>query len=105
MTVLEKFEILIKARGLTERQFLMQNHVHFGLVKRMRSGYMPVEKDVRKMCKLYNFDCADFIDPTSTIIDEIKPGEHMIKKAVPDCKDHLLEDYPPEDNARYEEKD
>ena len=107
MTVLEKFEFLIKLRGMSEHKFLAKYHVHFALVKRMRAGYEPQEADVKKICKIFNFDIKDFLDPTSSLSQTLKPGEHTIKRAVPIKvpEDVVLEDYPHEDNSRYEEKD
>ena len=107
MTVLEKFEFLIKMRGLSEHKFLAKYHVHFGLVKKLRSGYEATEADVKKLCKIYDFDVKDFLDPTSTVSQRVKPGEHTIKRGSPQVipENVVLEDYPHEDNSRYEEKD
>ncbi len=107
MTVLEKFEFLIKARGMSEHKFLAKYHVHFGLVKKLRAGYEATEQDVKKLCKIYDFDAKDFLDPTSSVTQRLKPGDHLIKKATPlvEPENAVLEDYPHEDNSRYEEKD
>lgn len=105
MKVLEKIELLIKGHGITERQFLMQYHAHFGLAKRIRGGYNPNVNDVKKMCRLLNFDPVDFLDPTSTLVEPVREGEHLVKPFVQASNNAVYEDYPHEDNSRYEEKD
>ena len=107
MTVLEKLEYLAKSYGLTEHKFLQKYHAHFGLMKKLRGGYNPQANDVKKLCKLLNFDIEDFLDASSSVSHTLKDGEHYIKRAVPQKlpKNPVFEDYPPEDNSRYEEKD
>ena len=107
MTVLEKFEYLVKSYGLTEHKTLAKFHVHFALMKKLRNGYVAQPNDVKKLCKILNFDVQDFLDPTSSIAGKLKDGEHVIKKAsdLEAPAYALSEDYPPEDNSRYEEKD
>ena len=107
MTLLEKLEFLAKSYGLTEHKFLQKYHAHYGLMKKLRTGYKADAKDVKKLCKILDFDINDFLDDSSTVSNEIKEGEHFVKKASPISisKDMVLEDYPPEDNSRYEEKD
>lgn len=107
MTVLEKFEYLVKSYGLNEHKTLAKFHVHFGLMKKMRAGYVAQPGDVKKLCRILNFDVADFLDSTSSIAPKLNEGEHVIKKAqekeIPGYA--VSEDYPHEDNSRYEEKD
>lgn len=107
MTVLEKFEFLVKSYGLNEHKTLAKFHVHFGLMKKLRTGYVAQPNDVKKLCKILNFDIADFLDPTSSIDRKLKEGEHVIKKAkLREIPNYVVnEDYPHEDNSRYEEKD
>ena len=107
MTVLEKLEYLVKSYGLTEHKFLQKYHAHYGLMKRIRGGYVPEAKDVKKLCKILDFDVNDFLDDSSSVNHVLKEGEHFVKKATPQVipQDAVLEDYPHEDNSRYEEKD
>lgn len=107
MTVLEKLEYLAKSFGLTEHKFLQKYHAHFGLIKKIRAGYQAQPADVKKLCKILEFDIEDFLDNSSSVKHDLKPGEHFIKKTTPQKVPHdvVLEDYPPEDNSRYEEKD
>ena len=107
MTVLEKFEYLVKSYGLTEHKFLQKYHVHFGLIKKLRAGYVAQPGDVKKLCKILDFDVTDFLDEKSSVSSHLKEGEHFIKKGSQETlpKNMILEDYPPEDNSRYEEKD
>jgi len=107
MTVLEKLEFLAKSYGLSEHKFLQKCHVHYGLMKKIRNGYKVSAKDVKKLCKILDFDVNDFIDESSSLKHELKEGEHFIKKASPtNIPAHaVLEDFPHEDNSRYEEKD
>ena len=107
MTVLEKLEFLAKSFGLTEHKFLQKYHAHYGLMKRIRGGYQPVESDIKKLCHILDFDIKDFLDDKSSVSDKLKEGEHFIKKAssIDYSKPLIYEDYPREDNARYEEKD
>lgn len=107
MTVLEKLEFLAKSFGLTEHKFLQKYHAHFGLMKKLRNGYKPQPLDVKKLCKILDFDVEDFLDESSSIGYKLKDGEHFVKKASPQKmpKHPVYEDYPHEDNSRYEEKD
>lgn len=107
MTVLEKLEYLAKSYGLTEHKFLQKYHAHFGLMKKLRSGYVAQPGDVKKLCKILNFDVVDFLDETSSVSRDLKEGEHFVKSAEPQKmpKYPIFEDYPREDNSRYEEKD
>lgn len=107
MTVLEKLEFLAKSYGLTEHKFLQKVHAHYGLMKKLRAGYVAQASDVKKLCKILDFDINDFLDNSSSVSHKLKDGEHFVKKASPVNipKDAILEDYPPEDNSRYEEKD
>ena len=107
MTVLEKLEYLAKSYGLTEHKFLQKYHAHYGLIKKLRGGYETQPADVKKLCKILNFDIEDFLSNTSSVSRNLKSDEHFVKKGSPE---HIptyavLEDYPHEDNSRYEEKD
>ena len=107
MNVLEKLEFLAKSYGLTEHKFLQKYHAHYGLMKKLRAGYVAEAKDVKKLCKILDFDVNDFLDETSTVAHKLNKGEHFVKKASPTNIPAyaVLEDYPHEDNSRYEEKD
>lgn len=107
MTVLEKLEFLAKSYGLTEHKFLQKYHAHYGLMKKLRGGYVAQASDVKKLCRILDFDINDFLDDASSVSRDLKKGEHFVKKASPqkEYKDVVLEDYPHEDNSRYEEKD
>lgn len=107
MTVLEKLEFLAKSFGLTEHKFLQKYHAHYGLMKRIRLGYKTEPRDVKKLCRILDFDVEDFLDDSSSVSSELKEGEHFVKKATPlvEPAHAISEDYPPEDNSRYEEKD
>ena len=107
MTVLEKLEFLTKSYGLTEHKFLQKYHAHYGLMKKLRNGYVAQASDVKKLCHILEFEINDFLDETSSVSKDLRAGEHFIKKAPSqrEYKDVVLEDYPHEDNSRYEEKD
>ena len=107
MTVLEKLEFLAKSYGLTEHKFLQKYHAHYGLIKKLRGGYEAQPSDVKKLCKILDFDIEDFLSNSSSVDHKLKDGEHFVKKATPQQipTDVVLEDYPREDNSRYEEKD
>ena len=107
MTVLEKLEFLAKSYGLTEHKFLQKYHAHYGLMKRIRLGYKAEPRDVKKLCKILDFDVEDFLSDSSSVSSQLKAGEHFVKKATPQVvpENAISEDYPPEDNSRYEEKD
>ena len=107
MTVLEKLEFLAKSYGLTEHKFLQKYHAHYGLIKKLRAGYVCQPSDVKKFCKILDFDVEDFLSDKSSVGRELKEGEHFVKKASPTVmpKATVLEDYPRGDNSRYEEKD
>ena len=107
MKLLEKLEFLAKSYGLTEHKFLQKYHVHYGLMKKLREGYVATANDVKKLCKILDFDVNDFLDDSSSVASELKQGEHFVKKATPTKIPAypIYEDYPREDNSRYEEKD
>ena len=107
MTLLEKLEFLAKSYGLTEHKFLQKYHAHYGLMKKLRDGYVAEAKDVKKLCKILDFEVNDFLDDSSSVASELKEGEHFVKKATPIVipANPIYEDYPREDNSRYEEKD
>lgn len=108
MTIIEKIDYLIKSLDISERQFSKKYHIRHANIKKLRkSSIKPCKSELFYLCDSFDLDADDFIDDSSTISYlDIKKGEHLCaKKAHEEIKNTVNEDYPFEDNARYEEKD
>lgn len=108
MTVVEKVDYLLKHLQLSERQFSAKYRIRKSAIKKWRSGEeLPKPENVKYLCQKLNFSVADFLDDNSTL--DTKGGyadEHVILTSLSSAKDDVVsEDFPREDNFRYEEKD
>lgn len=108
MTVVDKIDYLIRSLDISERQFLRKYHIRHSSVKKWRnSSLKPCKSELIYLCDCFDLSIDDFMDDTSTISYlDIKDDEHLCaKKKQAEINDTVNEDYPFEDNARYEEKD
>lgn len=106
MTVVEKIDFLIKSVNRNEASFSLKYRIRKHAISKWRNNTSePKAFNVAFLCQKFGFDVDDFLDPTSSLdANNLRPNEHMIKSAKKN-QDGRDEDYPPEDNARYEERD
>lgn len=108
MTVVEKIDYLVHSLDISEHKFLRKYHIRKKSFKRWRDGsLLPSKSELNYLCDSFDLSIDDFLDNNSTIsyLDK-KENEHLCeKKSHDDIKNIVNEDYPFEDNARYEEKD
>lgn len=108
MTVVEKIDYLIRSVDIPERKFARKYHIRHSNIKKWRnSSLKPCKSELFYLCDCFNLSIDDFMDDTSTIsYIDIKDNEHLCaKKTHEEIGNTVNEDYPFEDNARYEEKD
>ncbi len=106
MILIEKILFLQNSVNLKDREFLKRYKIKSSLFNKWKSNsVIPLKKDILYLCKEFNLDVDDFMDDNSTLKFPL-PNEHYckpIKKCI--TEDTVLEDFPREDNSRYEEKD
>lgn len=107
MNFQEKVTFIQNSLHLTDGAFCTRYKIKLSLLKKLRAGQVkPANKDVKTICKEFNLDVADFLDDSSTLSRNVKPGEHpCATKPVAEKPNTIYEDYAREDNSRYEEKD
>ena len=109
MTVIEKVSFLQKSYNLNDRAFCSRFRIKYGMLKKWKDGLAkPESKYLFYLCCELELDIDDFMSNDSTLSKEVmKEGEHMCKihKKDTPVESEVLEDFPREDNSRYEEKD
>ena len=109
MTVVEKVDYLIKKLDLTEKEFSRKYRIRKNIIKKWRSGEAkPKPENVKFLCEKFDLSVEDFLDEDSTLdMHNYFANEHrVVSKAGNQKKNNVVsEDYPQEDNSRYEEKD
>ena len=109
MTVLEKVSFLQKSYNLNDRAFCSRFRIKYGLLKHWKDGLVvPEAKYLFYLCCELELDIDDFMSENSTLSKEtMKANEHICKvhKKNKEVDSEVLEDFPREDNSRYEEKD
>ena len=107
MKFLEKIAFIEENLRLNDYAFCTRFRIKISLLKKWRRGQqVPTEQDVKWVCDYFNLDAKDFLNDSSTLLKEIKEGEHpCIAKPCIESDKVVYEDYGREDNARYEEKD
>lgn len=109
MTVLEKVLFLQKSYNLNDRSFCSRFRIKYGILKKWKDKVLePESKYLFYMCCELELDADDFMSSSSTLSKELmKDGEHICKthKKEKKVNSEILEDFPREDNSRYEEKD
>lgn len=108
MTVIEKVDYLLKCLNLSERQFAKKYRIRKNVISKWRNNEVsPKPENVRFLCDKFGFSVEDFLNDESTLAFSHKyADEHRIlgKIKVNDAQFNN-EDFPNEDNPRYEEKD
>lgn len=108
MTILEKVSFLQKAYNLNDRAFCSKFRIKYGLLKKWKANLVkPESKYLFYLCCELELDINDFMLDSSTLNKEaINDNEHLCKVHKKAQKENDgLEDFPREDNSRYEEKD
>lgn len=107
MTVIEKVDYLLKRLNLTERQFAYKFRIRKGIIHKWRVGQaIPRSENVKYLCEQFGFSVPDFLDDGSTLnVEGGFADEHIILGKIKKQSDEANEDFPHEDNFRYEEKD
>lgn len=108
MTVIEKIDYLINKLNISEKQFAKTYRIRRNLILKWRNNQLaPKIENVSYLCDKFNFEVDDFLDSKSTLDSQSCPNnEHKIKvKQNSQNNSSINEDYPHEDNARYEERD
>lgn len=109
MTVLEKVIFLQKSYNLNDRSFCSRFRIKYGLLKKWKNKSLePEAKYLFYLCCELELDINDFMSNDSTLSKEnMKENEHICKahKKAKQVDSEILEDFPREDNSRYEEKD
>ncbi len=108
MTVVEKVEYLIKKLDLSEKEFSKKYRIRKNIIKKWRSGEAtPKPENVRYLCDKFGLSVTDFLDDDSTLemSGRFANEHHVLGKAQKKKTNVVHEDYPQEDNSRYEEKD
>lgn len=109
MKPIEKVLFLQKSYNLNDRAFCSRFRIKYGMLKRWKNqGVKPDAKYLFYLCCELELDVNDFMSDDSTLVkDGMKPNEHMcaVHKKAKQVESEILEDFPREDNSRYEEKD
>lgn len=109
MTVIQKVDYFIKKLGISEKEFAYLFRIRKNIIAKWRKGEAePKPENVQYLCDQMGFSVTDFLDNSSTLDESMKfADEHMILGKYNDQKDSDApsEDFPKEDNSRYEEKD
>ena len=109
MKPIEKVLFLQKSYNLNDRSFCSRFRIKYGLFKRWKDGSVePESKHLFYLCCELELDVNDFMSNTSTLSKEnMKENEHLcaVHKKNKNIDSEVLEDFPREDNSRYEEKD
>lgn len=107
MKLADKLLFLQRSLNLSESAFASRYKIKIGLLKKWMDGsFMPSLEDIKPICEEFNLNEEDFLNEKSTLLKEIKDGEHPCKtNPIKDRSNVIYEDYVREDNSRYEEKD
>ena len=107
MTVIEKVDYLINKLHLSEIEFSIKFRIRKSAIGKWRKGIaQPKVENIAYLCKVMKFQVQDFLNDSSTLDrNHIKEGEHMILALQDNNVNACDEDFPKENNMRYEERD
>ena len=103
MRTIEKIDFIIKTTKWSEKRFSRKLFLPKDALDRWHLGEEITKKDVTNICKYFRLDPDEFLDDSKNIF--LKSTEKFCIFSLNEEEISCLEDYPPEDNARYEEKD
>lgn len=100
MTTLEKINYLRLSTNLSERKFCKKYSIKFSQYKKWEKNLKnPSATEIGFLCEQFNLNIDEFLDDKIDI-------KNVSKYKKEDTDGHVIyEDYPNEDNSRYEEKD
>ncbi len=103
MTAIEKIDFIIKTTKWSDRRFTKKFYLKKDSLEKWRNKEIePMEKDVRNICKYFHLEISDFLDANKIIF--LKNTDKFCNFSLNE-EEVVSEDYPNEDNARYEEKE
>ena len=103
MTALEKVEFIIKTLKWSEKRFTRKFYLKSDSLENWRHGNSaPNESDVKNICKYFHLNTKDFLNNDRIIF--LKNADKFCNFSM-DEENTISEDFPKEDNSRYEEKD
>ena len=109
MEFIEKLLYLQKSYNLNDRSFSTRFKIKYSVLKKWKhESIEPDRKYLLFLCNELGIDVDDFMSSSSCLTKEqLKEGEHICAIHVKHKKDDqvIFEDFPREDNSRYEEKD
>lgn len=103
MTTIEKIDFIIKTTRWSEKRFIRKFFLAKDALDQWHAGTKIEEKDLTNICKYFRLDPKDFLDDSKNIF--LKSTNKFCEFSLNEEEIEVLEDYPHEDNARYEEKD
>lgn len=103
MRTIEKIDFIIKTTKWSEKRFIRKFYLPKDALDKWHGGAEITEKDVKNICKYFRLEPKDFLDDSLNIF--LKSTERFCVFSLHEEEITSLEDYPHEDNARYEEKD
>ena len=108
MKLLDKILFLQDSQKLSDREFTHKFKIKHSLFLKWKKGHVvPIKSDLITLCEAFSLDIDDFMNETSTLLKEdIHQDEHLCSlKKKEEKQNVILEDFAPEDNSRYEERD
>lgn len=103
MKAIEKIDFIIKTTKWSKRRFTKKFYLAKDALDRWYAGDEPDENDVKNICKYFRLSPQDFLNDNLNIF--LKSTDKFCVFSLDDNDISSPEDYPREDNARYEEKD
>lgn len=108
MKLLDKILYLQDSQKLSDHEFAHKFKIkQTSLLKWKKEQIVPKRSDLITLCNAFSLDIDDFMNDSSTLLkNNIQPGEHLCSMKKQEEKQNvILEDFAPEDNSRYEERD
>ncbi len=103
MTALEKIEFILKTLKWSEKRFTRKFYLKSDSLENWRNGNnIPNESDVKNICKYFKLNIKDFLNEDRVIF--LKNSDKFCSFSMNE-ESTVPEDFPREDNSRYEEKD
>ena len=103
MTAIEKIDFIIKTLKWSEKRFTKKFYLKKDSLEKWRSKEVsPNEADVKNICKYFHLNTQDFLNEERIIF--LKNADKFCNFSMNE-EEAVPEDFPREDNFRYEEKD
>ncbi len=103
MLTIEKIDFIIKTLKWSDKRFSRKFYLRKDDLNKWREKKTtPMEKDVKNICKYFHLDTKQFLDDNRIIF--LKNTDKFCNFSLNE-DEVVSEDYPREDNSRYEEKE